>query len=83
MGGKLAKLTPTEYQLLIYLIEHADTVLTHQQLLAAIWGPEAIERVEYLRVFIGQLRRKLERDPLNLRFILTDSGVGYRFSTDR
>ena len=82
VGGKLVKLTPTEYRLLIYLIEHAHTVLTHQQLLAAIWGPDAIERLEYLRVFVGQLRRKLERDPANPRFILTHPGIGYHFSTE-
>jgi two-component system, OmpR family, KDP operon response regulator KdpE len=73
------KLTVTEYNLLVYLVSHADRVLTHQSILTQIWGKENAERVEYLRVYMRQLRKKLEADPHRPRYILNESGVGYRF----
>ena len=76
----LIKLTPTEYDLLKYMIDHAGKVLTHRMLLAAVWGPAYVDQAQYLRVFIGQLRKKLETSPARPRFILTDPGVGYRFA---
>lgn len=82
VGQKAVKLTPTEYDLLKYMIEHAGKVLTHRMLLQEVWGQAYVDQAQYLRVFIGQLRKKLERDPTRPRFILTDSGVGYRFSID-
>jgi len=81
-AGNPVKLTTTEYNLLKYMIEHAGKVLTHKMLLSAIWGPAHVERTEYLRVFIGQLRKKLERDPMQPTLIVTDAGVGYRLCTD-
>ena len=83
LGSEVVKLTPTEYDLLKYLIENADKVLTHRMLLAAVWGPGYVDQAQYLRVFVGQLRRKLEKNRARPRFILTDPGVGYRFSTDQ
>jgi two-component system, OmpR family, KDP operon response regulator KdpE len=82
LDGISIKLTPTEYNLLKYMIEHAGKVLTHRMLLKEVWGPAYAEQAQYLRVFIGQLRKKLEKDPTRPRFILTDSGVGYRFCTE-
>ncbi|MGA6826954.1 response regulator transcription factor [Nitrospira sp. NS4] len=79
---KPVKLTPTEYDLLKYLIEHAGKVLTHRMLLQAVWGEAYADQAQYLRVFIGQLRKKLEPHPTRPRFILTDPGVGYRFSVE-
>lgn len=76
------KLTPTEYDLLKYMVEHAGKVLTHRMLLEAVWGPAYRDEAQYLRVFVGQLRKKLEESPARPRFIITDPGVGYRFSTD-
>ena len=76
----LIKLTPTEYDLLKYMIDHTGKVLTHRMLLAAVWGPAYVDQAQYLRVFIGQLRKKLETNPGRPRFILTDPGVGYRFA---
>lgn len=75
-------LTPKEYELLVYLIRHAGKVLTHRVLLGAIWGGDYTEQTEYLRVFIGQLRKKIEPDPANPRYILTEPWIGYRFSPD-
>jgi len=73
------KLTSTEFDLLALLISNEGRVLTHQYLLRAIWGPGYISQTQYLRVFIGQLRRKIETEPNRPEFILTESGVGYRF----
>ncbi len=73
-------LTPKEYELLVYLIRHAGKVLTHRILLGAIWGGDYTEQTEYLRVFIGQLRKKIEPDPGNPRYILTEPWIGYRFN---
>ena len=77
--GIEVRLTPTEFALLEQLITHAGKVLTHRQLLQRVWGAEYGEEAEYLRVYMGRLRRKLEQDPANPRFLLTESGVGYRF----
>lgn len=79
LNGEVVKLTPTEYDLLKYMIENAGKVLTHRMLLTAVWGPAYADQDQYLRVFIGQLRKKLETDPALPKFILTDPGVGYRF----
>jgi hypothetical protein len=83
LDNQPVKLTPTEYDLLKYMIEHAGKVLTHRMLLHAIWGQAYIDQAQYLRVFIGQLRRKIEKTPGRPSFIITDPGVGYRFSTDQ
>ena len=76
--GEEVKLTPTEYDILKVLIQHAGRVLTHKQLLKAVWGNEYGEDTQYVRVYIGQLRRKIEDDPARPRHIITESGVGYR-----
>jgi two-component system KDP operon response regulator KdpE len=75
------KLTPTEYNLLKELVLNADKVLTHSMLLGRVWGPEYGGEKEYLRVFINRLRKELEPDPMNPRYIITVSGVGYEFKT--
>jgi len=72
-------LTPKEYDLLTYLARHAGKVLTHRNLLAAVWGGNSVEQPEYLRVFVGHLRKKLEPDEAAPRYILTEPWVGYRF----
>ena len=72
-------LTPKEFDLLVYLARHPDKVLTHRVLLAAVWGANCVEQPEYLRVFIGHLRKKLEPDEATPRHILTEPWVGYRF----
>jgi two-component system KDP operon response regulator KdpE len=72
-------LTPKEFDLLIYLARHAGKVLTHRNLLAAVWGANSVEQPEYLRVFVGHLRKKLEPDETAPRYILTEPWVGYRF----
>ena len=79
---KPVRLTPTEYDLLKYMIEHAGKVPTHRLLLREVWGQAYVDQAQYLRVFIGQLRKKLEQDPTRPRFILTDPGVGYRFCAE-
>ena len=71
-------LTPKEFDLLVYLARHAGRVLTHRTLLAAVWGPNSVEQPEYLRVFVGQLRKKLEGDAFS-KYIVTEPWVGYRF----
>jgi two-component system KDP operon response regulator KdpE len=73
-------LTPKEYELLIYFIRHPNKVLTHRALLGAVWGGDYVEQTEYLRVFIGQLRKKIEPDPAKPRYILTEPWIGYRFN---
>ena len=77
--GEPVKLTPREYELLSVLARNAGKVMTHRQLLTAVWGPAHGEDVQYLRVFVGQLRVKVERDPTDPRLIVTETGVGYRF----
>lgn len=79
--GTEMHVTATEFKLLAYLAAHADRVLTHQAILTHVWGFSESEHVEYLRVYIGQLRKKLEADPDEPQIILTEPGVGYRFRT--
>lgn len=81
-AGQPVRLSPREYDLLARLAEGGGKVLTHRQLLTAVWGPANAEDVQYLRVFIGHLRQKLEADPANPRMIVTEPGVGYRFMAD-
>ncbi|WP_207493768.1 response regulator [Aridibaculum aurantiacum] len=76
---QLVKLTATEYNLLALLIRNEGKVLTHQYLLRAIWGPGYISQSQYLRVFIAQIRKKIEDDPNRPEYLLTEAGVGYRF----
>lgn len=76
--GQEVKLTPIEYSLLRLLIIHAGKVLTHRQLLAEVWGPNAVEQTQYLRVHIAHLREKLENDPARPQFLITEPAVGYR-----
>ena len=80
--GREIHLTPKEFELLAHLVRHAGRVLTHRALLAAIWGGNYIEQTEYLRVFIGQLRKKIEPDPSTPRYILTEPWIGYRFNAE-
>ena len=77
-AGAEMKLTPKEFDLLAFLAKHAGRVVTHKQILAAVWGPAHTEDTQYLRVYIGQLRQKVERNPDDPRMILTEPGVGYR-----
>jgi two-component system KDP operon response regulator KdpE len=72
-------LTPKEFELLVYLAKHPGKVLTHRTLLAAVWGANSVEQPEYLRVFIGHLRKKLEPEDEPARYILTEPWLGYRF----
>ena len=72
-------LTPKEFDLLVYLFQNRGKVITHRTLLAAIWGGNYTEQTEYLRVFIGQLRKKIESDPAHPQYILTEPWIGYRF----
>jgi two-component system KDP operon response regulator KdpE len=78
-SNQLVKLTSTEYNLLAILIKNEGKVLTHQYLLRAIWGPGFINQSQYLRVFIAQIRKKIENDANRPEYLLTESGVGYRF----
>jgi two-component system KDP operon response regulator KdpE len=77
--GKVLKLTPTEYELLAYLVSNCGKVLSHRQILHSVWGPEYGEESEYVRVFIRQLRSKIEEDPSNPQLVRTETRVGYRF----
>ena len=77
--GKEVRLTPKEFDLLVYLARHAGKVVTRRALLAAVWGANATEQPEYLRVFVGQLRKKIEPDATAPRYILTEPWIGYRF----
>jgi len=76
--GQQVHLTPIEFKLLQTLVRHAGKVITQRQLLAEVWGPHHIEQAQYLRVYMAQLRRKLEADPARPRYLLTEPGVGYR-----
>lgn len=80
VGGREIHLTPKEFDLLTYLIRHAGKVLTHRRLLAALWGGNYVEQNEYLRVFVGNLRKKIETDATAPRYILTEPWIGYRFN---
>lgn len=77
--GREVHLTPKEFDLLIYMLRHPGKVLTHRTLLAAVWGGNYVEQNEYLRVFIGQLRKKIEIDSSSPHYILTEPWIGYRF----
>ena len=79
VAGKEVKLTPKEFEVLKYLVINAGKVVTHRMLLQAVWGWQSTDQTEYLRVFINQLRRKIEPDPQRPRYILTEPWVGYRF----
>ncbi len=79
--GEIIKLTATEYSLLTLLLKNDGRVLTHQYILKEIWGQSYSEQTQYLRVFVAQLRKKLEEDPNRPKYILTESGVGYRFNS--
>jgi two-component system KDP operon response regulator KdpE len=82
LAGELVHLTPIEFRLLTTLIKYAGKVLTHKQLLTEVWGPNQTEQSHYLRVYVAQLRRKLEGDPTRPRYLLTEPGVGYRFASE-
>jgi two-component system KDP operon response regulator KdpE len=79
VNGSEVHLTPKEYDLMVYLISHPGKVLTHRTLLTAIWGGESVEQTEYLRVFVGQIRKKIEPEPATPRYIVTEPWIGYRF----
>jgi DNA-binding response OmpR family regulator len=79
LEGKPVQLRPTEYRLLYHLVNNAGWVVPHDQLLAKVWGYEYREETHYLRLYINYLRQKLEKDPSNPKYILTERGVGYRF----
>jgi two-component system KDP operon response regulator KdpE len=81
VDGREVHLTPTEYELLKYLAVHAGKVVTHRNLLQAVWGPEYETEDHYLHVFVGQLRRKLEPVPSRPRYLVTEPGIGYRLRT--
>ncbi|MBV9996514.1 MAG: response regulator [Caulobacteraceae bacterium] len=81
-GGQPVRLSPKEYDLLAKLAEADGKVLTHRELLVSIWGPAHADDTQYLRVFIGQLRQKIEADPASPKLILTQPGIGYRFMSD-
>lgn len=81
--GESVRLTATEYEILRLLIQHAGKVVTQRQILKEIWGPHAVEQTQYLRVYVGQLRKKIESDPSRPQLILTEPAVGYRLAIDR
>jgi two-component system KDP operon response regulator KdpE len=83
LSDREVHLTPTEYALLAMLVKNAGKVLTHRMLLAGVWGPDAVEQTQYLRVYFGQLRHKLERDPARPVLLLNEPGVGYRLKEPR
>jgi two-component system, OmpR family, KDP operon response regulator KdpE len=80
--GVEVHLTPIEYRLLVTLIRNVGKVLTHRQLLKEVWGPQRVDETHYLRVFMANLRRKLEVDPARPRYLLTEQGIGYRFASE-
>ncbi|MDR3574779.1 MAG: response regulator transcription factor [Anaerolineaceae bacterium] len=79
LEGKLVKLRPTEYRLLFHLVQNAGWVMTYDQLLSKVWGYEYRDEPHYVRLYINYLRQKLEKDPADPKYILTERGVGYRF----
>jgi two-component system KDP operon response regulator KdpE len=81
-AGQAVKLTALEYRLLAFLISQAGKVLTHRQILKEVWGPGNAEASHYLRIYMSHLRHKLEADPAQPRYLLTETGVGYRLMTE-
>ena len=81
-GGVEVHLTQIEYRLLLELLRHPGKVLTHRHLLREVWGPAHVDQTHYLRIYMGHLRQKLEREPARPRHLLTETGVGYRFVPD-
>ena len=81
-GEQEIHLTPIEFRLLGELLAHPGKVLTHRQLLLAVWGPTFIEHNHYLRIYMGHLRQKLEVDPTLPRYLLTETGIGYRYQAE-
>lgn len=79
LGGQSLDLTPIEFELLVYLMENAGKVLTHRSILQHVWGKEYGAEAEYLRVYVGRLRQKIEADPAHPRYLLTERGIGYLF----
>jgi two-component system, OmpR family, KDP operon response regulator KdpE len=79
-AGAEVRLTPKEFELLSFLAKHAGKVVTHRQILTAIWGPAHAADTQYLRVYIGQIRQKIEKDPGDPRIIITEPGIGYRIA---
>jgi two-component system KDP operon response regulator KdpE len=82
VGGREVHLTRTQYKLLTTLVKNAGKVVTHRQLLREVWGPGSVEHSHYLRVYMGQLRHKLEKDPARPRYLETETGVGYRLRVE-
>jgi two-component system KDP operon response regulator KdpE len=82
VGAREIHLTPIEYRLLTVLVRNAGRVMTHRQILKEVWGPPYIEQTHYLRVFMNQLRKKIEADSTRPRFLLNEPGIGYRFKPD-
>jgi two-component system KDP operon response regulator KdpE len=79
-GDEKIRLTPKEFELLVFLAQHPGRVLTHRAILKAIWGPHAVDQPEHLRVLLGSLRKKIEPDPSKPQYIVTEPWVGYRFA---
>jgi two-component system KDP operon response regulator KdpE len=82
-GGRVVHLTPNEFKLLALMIRNAGRVMTHRQLLHGVWGPSATEENHYVRVYMNQLRQKLEPDPARPKYLLTELGVGYRLTEEQ
>ena len=82
VGQNEVHLTPIEFRLLATLIKHAGKVVTHRQLLKEVWGPDSVFETHYLRVYMAHLRRKIETDPAQPHYLLTEAGIGYRLSTE-
>ena len=78
-GGNTVRLTPTEWSLLEMLVRHSGKLVPQRKILTEIWGPASTEQTHYLRVYLAQLRRKLEPDPAHPRYLITEPGLGYRF----
>jgi two-component system KDP operon response regulator KdpE len=81
-AGRDVHLTPIEFRLLACLAQHAGMVLTHRHLLREVWGPSHIDQSHYLRIYMKQLRHKLEPDPTRPRYLLTETGIGYRLMVE-
>ncbi len=82
IGGEEVRLTPTEYNLLAMLVRNAGKVVTHRQLLKEAWGPTHTSQTHYVRIFMSQLRHKIEKDPARPRYLITEPGVGYRLKAE-